>query len=222
MKPAAAAAIVFLGGCASFTTMGTATTIEKGSVQAFVAPEAEMVGSETGKPGTLPQLEAGLRYGLTERVEIGSKVWGLGAGLDSKIQLLRSVSRDSGIDLAIDPGLSYVNVGLAGLVPTTRVVSFYLPVLVGMNFEGGHQLVGGARLVEQIAWSEGGQVPSTRQILWSGASLGFAFKISDGFRLMPEVAVALPLVNTALDGSDAKSMRGTFFLQGGLALLFGG
>ena len=75
--------VLCIAGCPSMSTIGSARTMDAGSTQFFVAP-AYSSFSMGGEPLRQPQLELGGRYGITDNVELGAKLWLPGLELESK------------------------------------------------------------------------------------------------------------------------------------------
>jgi len=209
-------------GCATYTTLGSARTIDEGTSQLYVAPELSRT-KRFGKPLFSPQLELGARYGLTEDVELGLRLWLPNASLGAKVQLHRSPSEHEGFDLALEPSVGYLG-GFSGTATgegdTLHVLTFGLPVLAGWNVGGGHQLVGSLRVIDQV-WTGTDDSTMTANLVFLGGSVGFVFLATEGLRLVPEVGVGFPVVQTLSGfGSDVgfDGLSG----QVGLAVLFGG
>lgn len=229
---AAAAAAVLLTGCPSFSTMGTARTIPKGSNQFHVGMGGQQLRdwsvTESGTLDnvTVPAFEVGLSHGVSDSVEVGGKVWFLGAELNSKFQLFRSASPTSGVDLALAPALSFYPLSgenNAGQQTSGGLAFLHLPLLLGVNVGGGSQVILAPRLTGTFAWgSASGGTSSTASVLWAGGSLGLALKLGDSFRLMPQVSVAYPFATTRdLQATTDLAFQGVI-VQGQLGLLFGG
>lgn len=220
---------LFLAGCPSFSTMGTARTLPPGNTQLVVSPQAaytkrwSIAGLEQRTDVVFPQLELGIHHGVTENVEVGAKIWVLGFEVDTKLQLGRSQSDSSGIDIAIDPGIGYLGftqgqgIGTTSLTTSQNSLSLYLPLLVGFNFAGGNQLVLGPKIIEQII------LPSSQtgagNVLWGGASVGYAWRFGN-FQLLPEVTVVYPM--SVVQKPGATFSFSGIAVQGGVGLLFGG
>lgn len=208
--------VAFLCGCPSVSTMGMARTLDQGHGQLMMAAEAVDYPLSTSVDGTpnryvLPQVELAGRYGLTDRLEIGGKAWLLGAGADLKIGVVRSEDMQRGVDVSIDPGISYLGINIGE--GDASLVTLTLPVLVGINFGGGHQLVLGPKVVASRAGSTGAFSTSAS----AGGSLGIAFKLMPNLRLLPEVAMTIPVYESV----PGATMPGPY-VQFGLGMLVGG
>lgn len=211
-----------LFGCPSMSTMNTARTLDAGEFRFIAAPGVSRV-SLGAEPLVQPQVELGGRFGITDDVEVGAKLWVPGYSLDAKIALLRAPSKDSGMDLSINPGLSYIG-GISGTRTgggaTLHVATVFLPVLIGFNTGGGDQLVLGPRLIDQL-WLGSDDEGSTINLIYAGSSIGYAWKVSDSVMIMPELSVATLLVGT-LTGFGTDVGTNTLWVQGGIAILLGG
>jgi hypothetical protein len=218
-------------GCASFSTFGLARTLNKGAIQGWVAPGGGGVvainGRTTGGVG-YPLLEGGVRVGVTDNIELGGRLGFNGITAEGKFGLVRPPTTDSGFNLSLNPGVGFIGYGASASSGTTSgggffgVLTFHLPVLMGIDF-GGHELVIGPRAIDQVifgnfATSSGG-TSSVANIFYAGGSIGIAIKVSGGFRIMPEVAIGVPVVASVTDvGSSAF---GGLLFQGGVGFLFG-
>lgn len=209
-------------GCPSMTTMGTARTLDAGETQFFVAPEYSRF-SLGGEPLSEPTVEIGGRYGITDDVEVGARVWLPGYAIDTKIALLRSESEETGWDISVAPALSYLG-SMSGTAEGSgyelHVTTLYLPLLMGYNLGGGNSVVLGARIADQI-WTTEDQADTTANLLYVGGSLSFVWKVADGIRIAPEVALAAPIVESVPGFGTDVGIGATLF-QAGIAFLFGG
>ncbi len=221
-----------LTGCASLSTFGLARTLNQGAVQGWVAPEGGGVvainnTSTSGSGIGYPLLEGGVRYGVTDRVELGGRLGFNGVALEGKFGLLRSPTMESGFNLSLNPGVGFVGFGASsgstggggGFVGT---LSFYLPVLMGIDV-GGHEIVIGPRLIDQVLFGSftdsAGSTTSTANLLYLGGSFGVAFRASDSVRILPEASVGVP-VNTSVNDTGSSAFGGLIF-QLGVGILFG-
>jgi len=209
-------------GCATFTALGPARTVDPGESQFYVAPEGMWV-KRGGKPLLSPQVELGGRYGLTERVDVGARIWLPNVELDAQIPRRRAPSPDRGWDLAGAPGLGYLG-GFSGsteeYTDTLHIFTFSAPLLAGLNVGRGNQVIGSVRVVDQV-WTGSGEGATTANILYLGGSLGFVWKVTHGLRLVPEVALASPLLQSLVDFGTHVGFGGAV-VQVALGILFGG
>lgn len=107
---------LFIGtGCLSYTTVHTATPLEqgKGSFKGTAGYASFNVPTtSSGDRGTLnlPTTEMQVRYGLGNDMEIGGKIFLVGAGLDFNWALINNPD----FALSLNPGVSYTGIGTAG------------------------------------------------------------------------------------------------------------
>lgn len=212
-------ASMIASGC-SIATLGTALPIDKGTSQVIVAPSAIRVNL-SGKPYTGPQVEVGGRYGLSKSVDIGARLWLPGYVVDSRIALRRAPNRARGLDIGLQPGVSYLYIpgGEADSSPL-HIASASLPLLLGWNLGEGRQLVVAPKLIDVVSFS--GSVNGKAANLLTGAvTVGFIWPLSRNFALAPEVGLGKLLLGSVQGfGSDLwmSGMSG----QVSLGFLFGG
>jgi hypothetical protein len=194
--------------------MGLARTLEKGHTQVFLAPQVvgvqmRLAGGDPYATFVMPQFELGLRHGVADGLELGGKLWALGAQLEGKVQLARGA-----VDLALGPGVSYVGFRSDG--DRFRVVTAGLPLLVGFNAADGSQFVLAPKLVYQTY-----QAPATDtfRFLFLGSSLGYAWRAGERIHVLPELTVLYPVANS---GRLADVRFDGAVFQAGIGFLFGG
>jgi hypothetical protein len=212
-------AIAILGGCPSITTMGTARTVKRDTTQVWVAPEFMGLTYDSGdgyESLSVPQFELGMRRGVTDTVDVGAKLWLLGMAIDAKFQLLRSPVQDTGVDLAISPGLGWLGFN-DGDGNGFNVVTGYASLPVGINLPGGSQFVLTPKAIYQryMARSDGGS--GSVGIFFVGGSAAFAWKLGSMY-VLPEISIMQPAAQG--EAGDAVYYDGVVF-QGGVGLLFG-
>ncbi len=174
-----------LSGC---TSTGMARTLNKGQVQVSLTP-----GVVTALPAasyTLPQAEVGVRYGVTDRLDVGARLFYPGVAVDTRVALLRSPTLDSGIDLTLAPTLSAMLRGSSD----DKQMSLELPLLVGLNPGAGVQFVLGPRVGLSAVVDPNG-VGVSRGLV--GGSLGVALPVGRWLRIVPEVTVRSTLREVA-------------------------
>jgi hypothetical protein len=202
-------------------------------MQTIVSPGvtggAGLGGTTTGL-GFLPQAELAIRYGVTDNIEFAAKAWLVGVGTELKIGLMESPTMDSGIDLSLNPSFAYFGLNAGSGDTAAGINSFTLgvPVLVGFNM-GGHQLVLGPKVINQLliaSGSTGGTGGSAMvDILSVGTTVGYALKLGDEFRLLPEIAILYPLAAFGSAGGQTGgglTQSSGVTLQIGVGIMFGG
>ena len=215
MRAALAMIALFAGGCGYTARLGSARTIEAGHLELSTGSHLSLVASG---PTRFPagNLDLGMRYGIADGFDAAASFRGFwtpytsiaGGSLEAKIQLSRADSIDAGVDLAIAPAAAYDIV--YGGDAAGRFVSFALPVLLGLNIEGGHQLVLAPAFVDQWAISEGA---SPVHQPFFGGSIGFLWRVDDVVALLPSLGLFHSFVGTeGSAGTDALHISaGAFF-----------
>jgi hypothetical protein len=216
-------ALALLTACPSFTTMGTARTLDKGKGQFYVATGVMSLQSfQQDANGdrlslTLPSFEFGGRYAVTDRFELGGKVWPIGAELNGKVALLRTPQLGAGLNVALAPAVS-VYAFSAGDSTSATYAWIHLPLLLGIGVPGGSELTIGPRVSDMLVASKS----DTLNVVFLGGSLGYAWRLGDGVRILPEVTFAYP-VSADVGGQGVTDLepRGGM-LQVNVGLLLGG
>lgn len=210
-----------LPGC-SVATLGAARPVDVGTHQVVIAPSFVRI-ARGGDPYFGPQLEIGERYGISKKADIGVRLWLPMPGyvVDSRISLHRSKSPNSGLDIAIQPGTSYLYVpgGDANSSPL-HIATVALPLLVGWNFGGGRQVVVAAKLLDILAVDTvDGAEPAN--ILSTAATLGVVWPITDTFSIAPEIGVGAAILGSLAGYGSDLGVSGTT-MQFSLGFLLGG
>jgi hypothetical protein len=224
------AAALVLTGCASLNAAQTANTMGKGGLQLGLEPAAYGISGTNGAGSTtFPRVDLAVRYGVTDNVDIGGKLGSSLFEINAKFQV--TDAKDKGFVVSIAPSLGGFVIGGGNSDSSSTVGSFTIkvPVLLGFGFGDGNQFVLGPN-IQNILVAEGNSGSGSSggsavaDIVGLGLSAGMVFKIGDGFRLMPEVGIMVPIVGVAGDSSGQSSANvGTagFLYQIGLTFLFG-
>ncbi len=216
--------VVAASSCITVGNVQKAETLGKGRFQfglepgavAYTATNAGVTG------GALPHVDLAARYGVSENVDLGARLGGSGIEFQGKFQFTRP-EIGSGLVGSVAPTIGGIFVAAAGA--SIGIVNINLPVLLGYHFAGGSELVFGPRLhaVALLGSAPGGSGGGI--VAGPGASLGFAWQISEGFALMPEVSFAVPVLGAASAsgaGSAAGFGAGVVVSNFKLGFLFGG
>lgn len=215
---AAAAALFASTGCVSLSTMQTASTVGAGKTEIALEPSmTSIIGP------FLPHANIAMRYGVTDRVDIGGRVGSSLFDLEAKFLLTDPASPSLALSLAPTVGGFLVGDGASagGLVNIT------VPLLIGLKTGGGSELVLGPKLVDLLAFAGAADGGLGGNILALGGTVGYAANFN-GFKIIPEVAVAFPLLGAggiSAGGQSASAMdtfSGGLVLQFGVGLVFGG
>lgn len=190
---AVAAAVLCAAGCASQTGFGRATTLPRGELQGQAGLNLTLGAAQTA-PGSrtpLPYLDllAGLHHGLTDDVEVGGRLFGMGirglgfwgVAADTKVSLLRSDDEGSGGNIAAAAGASYHQIVVGGT--PTHLFALTIPLLFGVDL-GRDQLVFGPRVMGQV-WT--GQGQGSIETMSYGLSVAYSIAIGERWELSPEL-----------------------------------
>lgn len=215
----AVAALALASGCVSIGGVQTADTLGKGNFQFAVEPGVWGAAAiaEDVDGFLLPHVDFTARYGVTDSVDIGARFGSSLLELQTKF-LLTDVN-DTGKAISIAPSLVGVFFGAGD--DAAGYANVNIPVLIGLKTSGGSELVFGPRISDIIVFGSGNGDGGAANLLSVGASIGYAARVSEGFRLMPEVAVLVPVLGTATGGGDAVAGFNGGLIQFKLGLLFG-
>lgn len=196
-----------LTGCASLSSVQSADTLGAGRVQVALEPKVQAAGRlRPARGAAYPHLDVAVRWGVTERVDVGFRVGQ--SLLELQAKLLLTTPGAPGPLVSVAPsvgGFLLVGDGWAGPALTLAV-----PLLVGLPVGGG-ELVLGPRLQQWLA--VGPQGPAW--LAGPGLSLGYLARLTPELALLPEVAVVAPLV---LFGPLPVGFEGGLTGPGGLLL----
>jgi len=212
-------ALVVLTGCPSLSTMQTPATVPKGEVRFGIGLEGVGYSEKDSAGGTstvaAPQFELNARYGVTDDIDIGAKLYLIGAEIGGKYQFAKGT-----FEAAVAPAASYISVSLdsggSGGSDSFSVAYLHLPLLLGYKVTDSLELAFGPKALYAIATGSASDSMNQSSVTSSGFMAGgfgsIQLKIGKAFWLAPEVNVYKPFT---------KGATGVIW-QGGLALLFGG
>lgn len=134
------------------------------------------------QPGA--NVEAALRWGLSERIDLGLSASLLSGGAELRFQLVRSERVD--VALGLGGAMTAQLLGGGDFAAVQAAAAMHLPLFVGINL-GQHQLL----LVPRVGyenWLGSGGLVGTHG-LFLGGTLGAAFALTESFKLLPFVGL---------------------------------
>jgi len=200
------------GGCPSFSTLQTPRTVPEGELRfAALAGGAGALSDDEGPGPRSAQFELSARYGLSDNVDVGVKLYSLGIEAGVKWLMLRGP-----IDIAIAPAISYASFDDQ---MGTSFNAFYahLPLMFGWNISDRVTLSFGPKLMFGYQFRSG-DVVRDDLLLIDGILVGLY--VSVPIRIGPAFWIA-PEINAYTNVSNAPVGDITIY-QGGLAFMFGG
>jgi hypothetical protein len=175
--------------CVSFGTLQTASTLGRGGYEVSLEPS---VHSHYGPGNPQPNGSISVRgqYGLTDRIDLGLRLGGPGLQALAKFQLTDPTRPGWVASLAPSVGaFLYSSADASG-----GLASLDLPLLFGLPVGQSHQLVLAPKLHQWLLFGQTQGVDGVVAWLNVGASVGFAWAISDRLRVLPELSLVYPLV----------------------------
>ncbi len=222
---AAVAVVVFalVGSGCSMATLGSARPIDSGESQFVLAPSFNRIGlSRSDRKG--PQFEIGGRYGVTDDVDIGARLWLPlpGYTIDSRIALKKSASADSGLDISLNPGLMYIYAPGGDANDTAlHFTTLQVAALFGIHLPGGRQVVVGPKVIDIISTDTSVSLGSTFNMVIVGSSLGYVWPVTRNLTIVPEIAAGVAVMGSVAEFGNDIGNNGNV-LQFSLGFLFGG
>jgi hypothetical protein len=192
---AALLVLLTLPACLTSSIVQTAETAGKDNFQFSFEPG--VIGA-AGEGGTvaLPSINLSARYGVSDRVDIGGR---FGSSLlEASVKVMVTEPDADALQVSVAPHLGGFFV--AGGGEGGGVFWFRVPVLFDIPV-GEHDVVLGptARILG-VGTTEG-----TVGIFELGTSVGFAARVGNAARIIPEFGVSFPLAGAAAVGGETGS-----------------
>jgi hypothetical protein len=184
LSRALALALLLAGsGCISFARFDSPRTVRPGGREVLFAPSI-YVGPR--QDGNAFNTDLVLRWGVSDRVDMGLRFQLAGFGGDVKLQLVRAADPTRGVDLALAPSIGYGSdiswMGSRSGAQSNGAWQAALPLLFGINL-GSYQLV----LTPELLYEYIDVLPAG--ILNVGGTVAFGKMSGPGFSLYPVLAV---------------------------------
>lgn len=194
MRVLPAVALVLSVGCASISNVQMADTLGKGNFQVGIEPGVWGAASGQGT-AFIPHVDGAVRFGVSDGVDLGVRAGFSLVEFQSKFLFTKPGDRHLAISLAPTIG-GFVG---GGGTSSAAWLNIGVPLLIGIKLPGGSEFVIGPRLQNLVVWSSSSTSTNPAAIygLAVGSSLGFAWRISDNFGIMPEVSAVYPVVGAA-------------------------
>ena len=218
----AVVALTVLPGCA-VSSYTTAHNLAAGKANFWIAPQAMRVGV-SANPTSMPFVELGTRYGITDKVEVGARI-GTGLQADVKISLRRPKVAYEGLTVSAAPGLGYI--GNFSGTPTgadgddIHFAGATLPVYLTWDFGEHLGVTVGPRTTWLMQYVETATA-STVYAVGVGTSLSLAWRITPTFMIVPEVSVVTTVFRAMTGAGSVFGTGQQAVLQAGIAFVMGG
>lgn len=204
---------LLLTGCPNPNTYGTPRTTPAGKLAHTVAAEGvgfrfEDTDGSSVSGGFVAPPTYMLRIGVADRLDLGLRVNNLASfGADAKFNFVRSEA----LDLAIDPGLQWLNVGF-------NVVHVHAPLLLGLNVSDTLSIVlspGVMYGTNDFEQKTGEELSELEQLTGSTGlqgrfGVGFDIRVSKKFAVHPEATV----MRSFQEPTDSEIGEATLYMMG--------
>ncbi len=187
------AALSLIAGCPSFTTVGSARTIDRGHLQwvtglgAMAIRDPVADATEARSTQAVPALETGIRYGLRDRLELGAKLWALGVQTDVKVAIVRSRTREGGVSISANPAVSFEGEPTENLHST----SLHGDALVGYRVHGHEWIAIGGFVARFVTRTFTGETRHDH-VIYGRIAVGVGIRVCPWLRLQPQVGLVYP------------------------------
>lgn len=208
-------------GCMAIGAVQTAQTLGQGNYEVSIEPGV-YGAAVSGQTPTYFSMNVGVRFGVTDRFDLGGRVGTTFGEVQTKILLSDPANENFALSLA--PAIGGFGVGTG--VASVGILNIPLPVLIGFKF-GEHELTLGPRFQNLVLFASeevsSANASATSYVLMAGASVGFAAQLADRFRLLPEIAIAGPIFGSATasvnGGTQSQTSSGFVTEVGGLLFM---
>ena len=213
----AAFLLLMTTGCPSFSTLTTAETVGEGETDVTLstsllglgatADVTDETGEETaaGSSGSIPTFEIGVRHGITEDLDLGAKIFPIGAGFDMNYAFINN----SDFSMSVNPSVSITRFGGGG--ESFSYGFGFINLLADVVKTDIMNLTFGLKpgVFYAAAGGQGDVMPVV------GGMGGLDLAISDTFSVMPHFDIVLPISNFG-----SESVGSLTFYNAGLAFHF--
>lgn len=202
-------------------TVQTARTNGQGNFQFGIEPG--VVGAVTGGGSAFgPAVNFAGRYGVSDRVDVGGR---LGTGV-YEVQVKAMVSDPAAADdmaISVAPSTTLFAGSVGGV--GGLYLREHVPVLFGLPTGGGSEFTFGPSATLNMVGGGGGGGSASATVLSLGGQVGYAARLGDNFRLVPQFDLSVPvaaLAGATGAGTDGGVGVGVGVVGFQLGLLFGG
>ena len=211
---AVALSVLTLGltGCLTSGVVQTAETAGKDTFQ--FAFEPGVVGAAGGGGSVVgPSINLSARYGISDKVDIGGRIGTTLIELSAKAMITEPNPDE--VQVSIAPHIGGLAAGAGG--EGGGLLWLRVPVLIDVPV-GQSDIVLGPAVRTTTAFGGG----SGGLIIDMGSSIGYAARVGDRSRIIPEFGVSVPVVGSLSDGGGTGTIGGGTLFSFQVGLVLGG
>ncbi|MGM0559370.1 MAG: hypothetical protein ACQEVA_23505 [Myxococcota bacterium] len=184
-----------LSGCFSYSTLHTATPVEKGKVEVNLAPGVFGIGdSASGSSVTLPTTEIAGRYGVTDDFDFGIKLFFLGTAFDFNYAIVN----EEKVAFSVDPyiSISQLSGTLANDTTTNLIYGVTsLNLLLDLKPSDMVTFTIGAKPGWLYALGNVNGDVDLGTGFAAGGMAGIELRVNENFAIMPSADVLVPIMD---------------------------
>lgn len=198
-------------GCVASGSVQQANTLGKGGWE--ISQEMSLQGGANNySVDVFTAVNMAVRVGVSERVDLLTRFGHNGIYVGTKFQLTDPKKPAFVVSLApMIGGGWWTNGGV-----DVGFQTFDLPIIIGVHMPGDHQFVFGSRVLDTFAWGVQDGEWRTGNVVGLGGFAGVVIKVTPWFRIMPELAMLVPL------GKGVPGVGGGNFTYGGTDVMMQG
>ncbi len=199
-------------GCASVSTLQGAHTLGPGQLEAAVEPSM-LFAAEGQDPQAGAATSASIRYGVGQKVDVFGRFGVGGTQLGTKLMLTPPQGRWA---LAVAPSLGMgLPMAVGSDAPIDSVWLADMPLLLGAPVHEGELVLGAKASFGMLLGTAEISGDPFEPFALAGGLIGFRSSASQGFSMMPELTVLVPLM-----GQEGANL-GTEIPSRGVIVAFG-
>ena len=198
----------------------TASTLGKGNFQISAEPGLYGATAPAGTGGgggttqvqaqePIPHFDVAFRYGVTDRFDIGVRSgWSL---FELQTKFLFTPPEAETLAVSVAPALGAIFLGSTAASGGTTSISYFnlaVPILFGIKHFRANELVFGPRF-NNMLFALGDSTGSAVVYLFGvGGTIGYQFAIGEIFKILPELAVNVPVATSGRVGQSTIAAAG--------------
>lgn len=195
--------LIGLSACLTSGVVQTAETAGKDNFQFAIEPGVLGVEAGGGGGAFVPSINISGRYGVTDRFDLGGRIGSTLIEVQGKYMFTEPAEDE--IQVSIAPHIGGLAAGGSGAAAGFFWIKS--PVLIDIPVGSSDLVLGPGPRIVGVA-SGGGGDSAGGVIFGLGTSIGYAARVGERARIMPEFAFDVPIVAAGAAGGETASVGG--------------